>query len=501
MAATVSTAPIGFRSHDGTSQIRGLIWAPERPAGTRARAARRRADRARHVRAPGALRRVRALPRGPRLHVCARATTWATAKSAPRPARSCGCLPAARRQGRPHRGRPRAAPARWPRRYSRQTPYILFGHSMGSFVVRAYLARHAEGLAAAVLCGTGNPAACAVEGGQLPRAPHCGVEGGATAGARFLDGHGRRRLRQADRERRARRFDWLSTDPDVVDAYIADEMCGAMFSAGGYATLTDLTGEVVTRACAAKVPHDLPVLFVAGAEDPVGGCGKGVHAAAELLRGAGVRRVDEVLYPGMRHEILNEPGRAQVYADIAQWMEEARMRKAYVIALDQGTTSSRAMLVDARRARRRLRCSTRSRRSTRSRAGWSTTRWTFCPPSWARSPSSWCRTGCGPAEIDAIGITNQRETTIVWDRETGAPGLQRHRVAVPPHGAASCERARERRGTRPTHRATRTGLVPDAYFSGHQDQMDPGQRAGRARPGRGGRAAVRHRGQLARSGS
>ena len=122
-------------------------------------------------------------------------------------------------------------------------------------------------------------------------------------------------------------FDWLSTDPEVVDAYIADEMCGAMFSAGGYATLTDLTGEVVTRACAAKVPHDLPVLFVAGAEDPVGGCGKGVHAAAELLRGAGVRRVDEVLYPGMRHEILNEPGRAQVYADIAQWMEEHACEK------------------------------------------------------------------------------------------------------------------------------------------------------------------------------
>ena len=112
-----------------------------------------------------------------------------------------------------------------------------------------------------------------------------------------------------------------------MDAYIADEMCGAMFSAGGYATLTDLTGEVVTRACAAKVPRGLPVLFVGGAEDPVGSCGKGVHAAAELLRGAGVERVDEVLYSGMRHEILNEPGRAQVYTDIAQWIEEHACEK------------------------------------------------------------------------------------------------------------------------------------------------------------------------------
>ena len=74
-----------------------------------------------------------------------------------------------------------------------------------------------------------------------------------------------------------------------MDAYIADELCGAMFSVGGYATHTDLTGEVVSPSCAAKVPKGLPVLFVAGAEDPVGSCGKGVRAAANLLRRAGVQ--------------------------------------------------------------------------------------------------------------------------------------------------------------------------------------------------------------------
>jgi len=112
------------------------------------------------------------------------------------------------------------------------------------------------------------------------------------------------------------------SDPAVVDAYIADELCGAMFSVGGYATLTDLTGEVVSPSCAAKVPKGLPVLFVAGAEDPVGACGKGVRAAADLLRRAGVQDVEVKLYEGMRHEILNEPGRAQVYTEVVGWIEE-----------------------------------------------------------------------------------------------------------------------------------------------------------------------------------
>ena len=113
----------------------------------------------------------------------------------------------------------------------------------------------------------------------------------------------------------------------MVDAYSDDELCGFVFSAGGYATLTDLTGEIATHACAAKVPHDLPLLFIAGAQDPVGACGKGVHAAAEQLRSAGVCHIDEKLYEGMRHEILNEPGRAQVYSDVAQWIEEQICQK------------------------------------------------------------------------------------------------------------------------------------------------------------------------------
>ena len=115
-------------------------------------------------------------------------------------------------------------------------------------------------------------------------------------------------------------FDWLSTDPAQVDAYINDSKCGQMFTVGGYATLTALTGEVVRAESASKVPKVLPLLFIAGGEDPVGDCGRGVRKAAEEYRNAGVQSVETKIYAGMRHEILNEPGRARVMADVEAWL-------------------------------------------------------------------------------------------------------------------------------------------------------------------------------------
>lgn len=227
-------------------------------------------------------------------------------------------------------------------RFPPQTPYLLFGHSMGSFIVRAYLARHAAGLAAAVLCGTGQqPRALSAAGNLLARL--LARLRGSRYRSAFIDGLGAGAYGKRIEGARTP-FDWLSVDPAVVDAFLADERCGAMFTVGGYAALTDLTGEVASPSCASKVPHDLPLLFVAGAQDPVGDEGRGVRAAAELMRKAGVRRVDEIIYEGMRHEILNEPGRMQVFQDVARWME-ARIDERAVRegrARDEGRKGERA---------------------------------------------------------------------------------------------------------------------------------------------------------------
>ena len=204
-------------------------------------------------------------------------------------------------------------------RYDARTPYLMFGHSMGSFITRAYIAEHGLGLTAVVLCGTGSPTPIASWAGNF-LSRQAAKRKGATYRSTFIDGlaaggYGKR-IANARTP-----LDWLSVNPENVDAYLADEYCGAMFSVGAYATLTDLTRWVVSRECASRVPRDLPIFLVAGEGDPVGDNGKGVYAAAKLLHDAGVARTDVKIYPNMRHEILNERGHERVYADVAAWME------------------------------------------------------------------------------------------------------------------------------------------------------------------------------------
>lgn len=317
MSSSVAVSSVGFLSFDGTSTIKGLVWKPEMARG----------------RTPATPRGVVQIAHGMVEHVgryddfarylvqqgfvvCA-ADHIGHGKSVS-DLSELGCLPPDGKEvliEDVHELRKTVTA-----RYSRQTPYILFGHSMGSFIARAYMARHGEGVSGALFCGTGQqPLALSKAGNMLARAMvHTK---GANYRSAFLDRMGVGAFAKQVKNPRTP-HDWLSIDPAVVDAYIADELCGAVFSTGGYATLTDLTAEVAGMACASNVPKDVPILFISGAEDPVGACGKGVRAAADQLRHAGVQDVEVKLYEGMRHEILNEPDRAQVYTDVTNWIGE-----------------------------------------------------------------------------------------------------------------------------------------------------------------------------------
>ena len=199
-------------------------------------------------------------------------------------------------------------------------PYIMFGHSMGSFITRVYISQYGWGLSAAILCGTGNQPWIVSAAGRALALMMCRIRGPRFR-SRLLDSLGAGAFSKGIENERTP-FDWLSTDPLVVDAYLADEMCGEMFSVSAYAALLDLTEEAVTAECAASVPNGLPLLFVAGAQDPVGDFGKGVIAAADLAEEGGSHDVTVVLYEGMRHEILNEPGKTAVYENVVEWLDD-----------------------------------------------------------------------------------------------------------------------------------------------------------------------------------
>ena len=117
-------------------------------------------------------------------------------------------------------------------------------------------------------------------------------------------------------------MDWLSRDTQQVRRYLEDPLCGFTFTANGFHTLFSLIGRLYDPALLEKMPKDLPVLFLAGEEDPVGDYGNAVRAVADSFRALGMKRVECRLYPGMRHELVNEIGKQEVEKDLLEWMEK-----------------------------------------------------------------------------------------------------------------------------------------------------------------------------------
>lgn len=198
------------------------------------------------------------------------------------------------------------------------TPIVFFGHSMGSFIAREYIRRYGkdERIRAAVICGTSgkNPAS----GIAVKLAGAIAKVKGSRYRSKFINsvafGTYNGRIRNA---RTA--FDWLTRDEKIVDEYIADKYCGFLFTAAGYKDLFTVLDTVSGKDWYSGVTNDLPLMVVSGEEDPVGTYGKGIKQVYNDLIQSGQKDVTLRLYPGMRHEILNEHGKEKVYEDIAVW--------------------------------------------------------------------------------------------------------------------------------------------------------------------------------------
>ncbi|MDO4568495.1 MAG: alpha/beta hydrolase [Clostridia bacterium] len=194
-------------------------------------------------------------------------------------------------------------------------PYMLFGHSMGSMVLRSYMMRYsdADGF---IICGTcgRNPAiGMARLLAKLQIARH-----GAAAKGAFLDklafgGYNKRWTEEGDP------LSWLSANVENRRRYEADPRCGFLFTNGAFLDMFDGIKEISSPAWARSAAHK-PILLIAGADDPVGSFGDGVKQVNDALLAAG-HEVTFKLYAGMRHEILNEDGNEEVYGDVLDFAD------------------------------------------------------------------------------------------------------------------------------------------------------------------------------------
>ena len=198
-------------------------------------------------------------------------------------------------------------------------PLCIMGHSMGSFLTRTYLIRYPGTVKAAVIMGTGwQPKAVIAGGMSVAKAVGAVVgENGTSDLVTNLAFGAYNKLFAPNRTS----CDWLSADEDNVDTYMADPLCGADATVGLFRQM--LLGIRFNQKLSNLRQMDprIPVLFVASEKDPVGDCGNGVRQTYQEFRRAGVQDCTLKLYPGLRHEILNEKAQQQqIFEDIGQWL-------------------------------------------------------------------------------------------------------------------------------------------------------------------------------------
>lgn len=204
-------------------------------------------------------------------------------------------------------------------------PFILFGHSMGSFLARCYAARFPEDFDGFVFCGTAGPNPALPVAEILCKAAI--RMKGTKAVSPFISNLASGPYNKAFKPNRTE-FDWLSVDTENVDRYVADPLCGFPFTVSAMGDLFSGLAEVSDKAWAPSVP-DRKIFLIAGDKDPVGSMGKGVKEVYDRLVAAG-RRAEIKLYPGLRHEILNEADHKTIFNDILLFIETICVDGEYV---------------------------------------------------------------------------------------------------------------------------------------------------------------------------
>lgn len=179
--------------------------------------------------------------------------------------------------------------------------YVLFGFSYGSFLTQAFLERYPRFLDGAVVAGSARQNGAAVRAGKL-LSGLCGACKGKDAPANFVNGLV---FGGYDKKFKEGEWQWLSCDRENNERYRADPFCNFVCSNAFFRSFFKGMAGLYKKKNAAGLDKSLPVLLIAGKDDPVGG-EKGMTRLYEFYRKQGLKDVRLHLIEGSRHEFLNE---------------------------------------------------------------------------------------------------------------------------------------------------------------------------------------------------
>ena len=204
------------------------------------------------------------------------------------------------------------------RKKYRSLPYILIGHSFGSFVSRAYVASHPDAVDALLLSGTAGQKQPVGMGKFVCK--FLMLFGGKHKRSKLVKnicfaGYNKRFEEKTG-------FEWVTNDPEKLDKYVNDKFCNYIFTLQAFYDMFRLIEYIQSEQWYDDMPKGVPIFVIAGENDPVGNYTKGVETMLEKLRDKGVSDLQYKVYSGERHELYTGLRRQEAFADTAEWINE-----------------------------------------------------------------------------------------------------------------------------------------------------------------------------------
>ena len=200
-----------------------------------------------------------------------------------------------------------------------EIPFFLFGHSMGSVLVRDYITKYNERLNGVIIFGTAsNPGLLGKVGIKIAKLEslRLGKKGKSKLLNALTFGDFNKKFKPNRTD-----FDWLSRDEKNIDKYINDSFCGFICSNKFFEDMIKGTLEVNDFKKIDNIDKENHLYIASGSNDPVGGYSKGVKKIYKAYKAVGLKKITLKLYSSGRHELLNETNRDEIIYDLILWMK------------------------------------------------------------------------------------------------------------------------------------------------------------------------------------
>ena len=198
-------------------------------------------------------------------------------------------------------------------------PVFLLGHSMGSFLSQLYIERY-HNIQGLILSGSTAATAIMKMGSTIANMVYA-FASDKSAPSPFMDkmsfGSYNSKIKPA-----RTKFDWLTHDEKIVDAYIEDPLCGFVCSKSFFKEMTHGLKIMNSNKEMSKIKIELPILIHGGKQDPVSNYGKGLYELEKKYKKHLINDVTLIVYENDRHEIYNELDKKTVYENTLNFINK-----------------------------------------------------------------------------------------------------------------------------------------------------------------------------------